>query len=226
MYDYREYCPVAKGAQLLCERWTVLIVRELLMGATRFNQLRRFLPRISPTLLKSRLSMLEDEGIVVRVRTRERDGFMYQLTSAGQELLPVVAELGHWAARWQYDKFKDDEVNVDAMMRDLEFTLKPAQMPGPRTILRIIFEGEPDDAHWHVVVDGDHVDACDEDRGLEVDVYLCATPRAFADILLGKLSLQQALTETSLKATGSGPHIESIARWFGLSPHAEATHEA
>lgn len=219
MYDYREYCPVAKAAQLLCERWTLLIVRELLSGSTRFNQMRRLLPRISPTLLKARLRLLEDEGIVVRVKRAEGDGFEYELTASGQALGPVVMALGEWSTSWQYEKFKDEPIHTEAMMRDLELTLLPAQMPGVRTVLKFLFDEEPQAESWYVVVDGEHVEACDEDRAFDVDVYLSGTPRVVCDILLGKLDLKACMNDRRLKVTGSKPHIDRIGQWFGLAPY-------
>lgn len=223
MYDYREYCPIAKASQLLGERWTLLIVRELLLGSRRFNQLRRYLPRLSPTLLKTRLRMLESEGVVARVRSPDQPGrYEYELTPAGRDLEPVVIALGRWATAWQYEKFSNDTIFVDALMRDLEFTLKPAAMPGRRTVLRFLWQQGDAIEPWYIEVEDERVESCDEDRGFEVDVYLSAEPRTVADILLGKTGLQQAMADGRLKLTGSHAHITSIDRWFGLAPYVPA----
>lgn len=220
-YDYREYCPIAKAAQILGERWTLLILRELMLGTTRFNQLRRFLPRLSPTLLRKRLRTLEDEGLVARVRSRDGDGHEYVLTSSGEALQAALLELGRWSVQWQYDKFKDEPVLVDALMRDVETLLVPAALPGRRSVLRFLFD-DAGDAHWHVIVDGDHVEACDEDRGFDVDVYLSTTARVLSDIFIARTTLAEAMADGRLRVTGSATHVRSIDRWFPTSPFAAA----
>ncbi len=218
MYDNREYCPVAKASQLLCERWTVLIVRELLNGISRFNQLRRCLPRISPSLLRTRLRTLEAEGIVARVKIHASGSYEYQLTPAGCDLGSVVLAMGNWATRWQYEKFMHEEVHVEALMRDLEMTLIPAEMPGPRSVLRFLFSDLDVANRWYVVIENGHAEACDDDRGLEVDVYLSGERKTVADILIGKVALHAAMTNGHLKVTGSKAHISRIRNWFGLAP--------
>lgn len=218
-YDYREYCPIAKAAQILGERWTLLILRELMLGSTRFNQIRHFLPRLSPTLLRKRLRTLEDEGLVARVRSRDGDGHEYVLTPSGEALQSALIELGRWSVQWQYDKFKDEPVLVDALMRDVEVLLVPEALPGRRSVLRFLFD-DAGDAHWHVIVDDDHVEACDEDRGFEVDVYLSMASRVLADILIARVPLAGVLADGRLKVTGSAAHVRSIERWFPASPFA------
>ncbi|NNL84739.1 MAG: transcriptional regulator [Myxococcales bacterium] len=222
MYDYREYCPIAKASQILCERWTLLIVRELLCGSRRFSQLRRYLPRISPSLLKARLRMLEAEGVVARVRGTESRNYEYELTAAGRELESVVIALGQWSTRWQYEKFKDDAIYIDGLMRDLELTLRPGEMPGKRSVLRFLFDDAVPDNRWYIVVDGERVESCDDERGFDVDVYFGASARTIADILLAKVSLRSAIRDGRLKVTGSRAHVDSIERWFGLAPYVEA----
>jgi DNA-binding HxlR family transcriptional regulator len=220
MYDYREYCPIAKASQLLGERWTLLIIRELLLGSTRFNQLRRYLPRLSPTLLKARLRTLEDEGIVARVRVPEEPNrYEYTLTAAGRDLEPVVVALGTWATEWQFDKFKNDEIHIDALMRDLEYTLVPAEMPGSRTVLRFLLSVNEAIEPWFIEIENERIESCDEDRGFDVDVYLSTAPRTIADILLGKSTLGEVTRDGRLKLTGSRAHIACIDRWFGLAPY-------
>lgn len=219
MYDYREYCPIAKASQLLGERWTLLIIRELLCGTTRFNQLRRYLPRISPTLLKSRLSLLEAEGIVARVRSADRDSYEYALTASGRALESVLMTLGQWATEWQFDKFKNDEIFIDTMMRDLELTLVSSAMPGSRTVLKFLLDVDEQIEAWYVVIEGGQIEACDDERGFDVDVYLNATPRVICDILIRKIPLKTAMTDGRLKITGSRAHINAIDDWFGLAPY-------
>ena len=220
MYDYREYCPIAKASELLGERWTLLIIRELLSGSTRFNQLRRYLPRISPTLLKTRLRMLEDEGLVVRVRAAERNSLEYELTESGRELGPVLNAIGGWSTRWQYEKFKNDEVHVAAMMRDFELLLEPGKIPGTRTILKFLFSDEPDEV-WFVEIDEDHVEACDHDRSFDVDVYFSTNSKTLADLMLRRCEVKQAIKDRILKVTGSKAHIDGLARWFPVAPYVD-----
>jgi DNA-binding HxlR family transcriptional regulator len=222
VYDYQEYCPVAKASQLLCERWTFLIVRELLCGCTRFNQLRRYLPRISPGLLRKRLAVLESEDLVVRVKVRDGEHYEYRLTDSGRDLEGVIVALGTWACRWQYEKFSNDEINLEALMRDLASTLKSAEMPAERNVLRFLFEDLEASARWFVVVEGEMIEACEEDRGLDADVFISTKVKTLADVLIGQRQLGEAISCGDLKLTGSAPHIRSINRWFGLAPYAPA----
>jgi len=112
---YNQFCPVSMAAEIICSRWTLLVLRELVMGSTRFNELRRGLPNMSPALLSKRLKELEAAGIVTRgVAEREGGGREYHLTEAGAELRPIIEAIGVWGHRW---------VTTEATLKNLDANL-------------------------------------------------------------------------------------------------------
>ena len=117
MDNYGQFCTVARGAEALCERWTPLVVRELLCGSRRFNDLHRGVPRISTSLLAHRLRHLEDIGVVRRSASGKV--WEYSLTEAGEELRPIIMALGHWGARWIGSRLRDDELDAGLLMWDI-----------------------------------------------------------------------------------------------------------
>src|SRR5262245_63791734 len=112
MKSYGQFCPVAKAAELFCERWTALILRDLAWGATRFSELQRGVPLMSPTLLSRRLKQLEAEGIVERRADGKGGTPTYHLTDAGAEFVPVVEALGVWGQRWSRRQLAQGEIDL------------------------------------------------------------------------------------------------------------------
>src|SRR5215475_3263262 len=116
MKSYGQFCPVAKAAEIFCERWTALILRDLAAGAERFAELRRGVPLMSPTLLSRRLKQLEAEGILERRRSSGRRGFSYLLTQAGREFVPLVEGLGVWGQRWSRRGLRKGEIDLGLLI--------------------------------------------------------------------------------------------------------------
>ena len=133
MADYGQFCTVARGAEVLCERWTALVVRELLCGSTQFNELRRGVPRMSPTLLAKRLRSLEDAGVVRR--TEDGRATSYHLTAAGEELRPIVMALGHWGARWIGSRLTPGQLDVGFLMWDVRRFVRLEEFPADRRVV-------------------------------------------------------------------------------------------
>lgn len=129
MYDYEEACPISRAVSVLGERWTIQIIREMLFGATRFNELQQYLPKMSPSLLTRRLKSLEEAGIILRKRIPEKRGFEYQLTPCGRSLKPVLQEVGKWGMRWVFDSMEPEQLNVAAIVRDFAVALNTRQLP-------------------------------------------------------------------------------------------------
>ncbi len=138
---YGQFCPVAKAAEVLGERWTILIIRELLLGTTRFSDLQRALSQISPTLLTKRLNQLQDCGLVIRKKLPQQRRTEYHLTPAGRELLPVVIGLGEWGMKWARGQMSDDELDVELLMHDFSRRIDETQLPGGRTVIKFVFTG-------------------------------------------------------------------------------------
>src|SRR5690606_6099203 len=166
MASYGQFCPVAKAMDVLDERWTVLVVRELLSGSSHFNELRRGLPRMSPALLSTRLRRLERAGII---RRNEADGRVgYELTESGLELKEVLEALGAWGTRW-IPELGDEELDPHLLMWDMRRRVPIDEWPRSRTAVAFVFDDVPPaDARWWLVVVDGRVDLCDFDPGYDV----------------------------------------------------------
>ncbi len=215
---YRQFCPVAKAMELLDERWTMLVVRELVTGSTRFNDLRRGVPRMSPTLLSKRLGQLVRAGVVDRT---ESDGEVhYRLTEAGQELRSVVEALGTWGVRW-IGVLGDADLDPRLLMWDMHRHVDHAGIPAGRTVIRFRFpdaaRGERD--WWLVIADGE-VDICDQDPGHPVTVALTAPLRRMVDVWRGDTTWRAALRAGDLVLEGPSAARRALPGWFSPSTFA------
>jgi DNA-binding HxlR family transcriptional regulator len=220
MKSYGQFCPVAKAAQVFCERWTPLILRDLAAGATRFSELQRGVPLMSPTLLSRRLKQLEAEGIVERRRGGR--GWTYHLTSSGQEFVPLVEALGIWGQRWSRRALAEDEVDLSLLIWSLERSVRGDAFGRPRTVVRIEFTDQTAEKRlwWFVHQDG-ATELCLHDPGHEVDLYLAVTLRDMIYIVRGDLPVAEALASGQLDAHGPTRLRRALAAWFNLSPLAD-----
>ena len=220
MYDYGEACPISKATSVLCERWTLQILREMMLGATRFSDFQKVLPRISPSLLNARLKLLADNGIIVRKRIPEQRGYEYCLTPAGKSLAPLMTELGKWGMRWVYDGLTDEELDAAQFAQHFSALLKTEGLPSGDTIIQISLTDVSHMPKVFVIIRGDKREVCDENPGHEVDIYLRATLRTLTEILLGDQSLQAACDSKALQVLGPPVYTRNIARWFPVSEFA------
>jgi len=220
MYDYGEACPVSRATSVLCERWTLQIVREMLLGATRFSEFQKYLPKISPSLLNARLKLLVDNDIIVRRRIPEKRGYEYQLAPAGKALAPVINEIGKWGMRWVYDGLSDERMNMVVLMREIALFLKADEMPAGDSVLQFTFTDLAEGQKQFIVLHDNKREVCDVNPGHEVDVFFRSTLRTLAEIWWGDTSLVAACEDGRLKVTGSVPHTRHVARWFPVSSFA------
>src|SRR6185436_14549420 len=185
MIDYGQFCTVARGAEVLGELWTPLVVRELLCGSRRFNEIRRGVPRMSATLLTQRLRKLEALGVVARRRVDA--GWEYHLTPAGEELRPIVVGIGHWGARWIGSRLKRDQLDAGFLMWDIRRFAHMDRFPaGRRTVIQFNFTDAPKgERHWWLVVENRVADLCRDDPGHELTVIVEATVRALTEVWTG-----------------------------------------
>jgi DNA-binding HxlR family transcriptional regulator len=216
--SYHQFCPVAKAMELLDERWTLLVVRELLLGSRRFNDLRRGVPRMSPTLLSKRLHELTAAGVVER--RAEGTDVSYRLTPAGEELRPVVEALGVWGTRWM-GRLGDRDLDPKLLLWDMHRGVDRDELPPGRTVVQFHF---PDvsgrAARWWLVLTPDGADVCDEDPGHDVDVTVRAPLRRMVEIWLGDVSWNTALRSGDLRLEGPSELCHALPRWFTLSTFA------
>lgn len=212
---YCQFCPVSKAAEILGERWTFLILRELLLGSTRFGDLQRGLARLSPTLLTRRLGQLQDHGLVVRkVNPRHRRA-EYHLTAAGRELLPVVVGLGKWGMRWARGQMSDDELDVQMLALDLARRIDRGQLPGGRTVVQLTFPELRRFAHWWIVLDPQTpAELCVSNPGRDVDVTIRSELRAMAEYWAGDTDLRTARAAGRMEITGDPALVRSVSRWL------------
>lgn len=213
--SYRQFCPVAKAMELLDERWTLLIVRELVIGTEHFNELRRGVPRMSPTLLSKRLGQLERAGVVQRTS----DG-RYLLTEAGQELRPVVEALGLWGTRW-IGELGDADLDPKLLMWDMHRNVDRAAIPAGRTVVGFRFPDAPTGGrNWWLVITPDETDVCDVDPGHEVAVTVTGGLRALTQIWRGDRTWAEVLRTGDIVLDGPVDLRRALPDWFTLAPFA------
>ena len=220
MYDYQEVCPVSKAASVLCERWTLQIVREMLFGATRFSEFQKYLPRISPTLLNARLRSMVDEGIVVRRKIPGQRGYEYQLTPCGLALEPLLTEMGKWGIRWVFDNMNPDEINLSATVRDFAVALRTDQLPSGDTTIQLTVPGEEGTTKKFILVRDGASQVCEDNPGHDVDVYLTARLETLAKIWFGEVTVEQARQAGELKVVGEAFFVRNLSKWLGVSRFA------
>jgi DNA-binding HxlR family transcriptional regulator len=216
MSGYGQFCPIAKATELVGEKWTLLVLRELLLGTTRFNDFQRALSRMSPTLLTKRLRQLEECGIIIRKKLSGQKGYEYRLTTAGKELGPLIEVLGVWGMRWARGQLTDDELDVEFLMRELQRRLGTEHLPDGETVICLIFDELKKHKSWWLLVDGDVVDLCTEDPGKDVDLYINSSVRTIVEVWEGDLDMRTALRNGSIKAHGLRHLIRTMPDWFGV----------
>jgi len=222
--SYHQFCPVAMAAEVLGARWTLLVLRELVVGTTRFNDLRRGVPRMSPALLSKRLKELEAARIVTRAPAPGDPGvYEYRLTEAGRELKPVIEAVGCWGQRWIDLETSLKNLDPNLLMWDMRRNIDPTPMPRSRSTIQIIFTdlSEARRNWWLVVEPGKDVDLCSVDPGFDVDLYLSTDLRTMTEIWMGYASIAGAKAKEKLVLTGSKSLEASLGTWMNLSPFAK-----
>lgn len=204
--------------ELLDERWTLLVVRELVSGSEHFNELRRGLPRMSPTLLSKRLQQLTRAGVVER-RTDGND-VSYVLTQAGQELRPVVEALGAWGVRW-VGHLGDEDLDPKLLMWDMHRHIDRGAIPAGRTVVQFCFPDVPRQVRdWWLVITDDDVDVCDVDPGHPVAATVTSGLRSMVEVWRGDVTWVGALRTGAVEVQAPESVRRSLPRWFTLSDFA------
>ena len=219
--SYKQFCPVAMAAEILCTRWTVLVLREMYAGSTRFNELRRGVPLMSPTLLSKRLKDLEDYGVIERVKTAEPGVCEYRLTAAGQDLRSIVMGLGVWGQRWVKTQSSLKNLDPSLLMWDMRRNINPTPMPHKRSVIQFLYPELGGKQRYWLVLDRGAVDLCLIDPGFEVDLYVVADLRAMTAIWMGLTTVRAEVQAGHLKLTGDPNLKRSMQTWLGLSPFAK-----
>ena len=196
MVRYGQYCPIAKALELLGERWTLLIVRELLMGSRRFNDLRRGVPLMAPSVLSERLKSLTEHGLIMRKPMPDAPSHEYHLTAAVEELRPLIMQLGNWGQRWSRSKMAADDLDASFLMWDIRRCVRIEGLPGERGVILFEFpDAKKGMKYWWLVVQQGDVELCLEDTGHEVDLTINTSLRAMTQIWMGDYSLESGAHE-------------------------------
>lgn len=218
--SYKQFCPVAMASEVLCNRWTMIVVRELVCGSTRFNDLKRGVPRMSPALLSKRLKDLELAGVVQRVASG--GGFEYRLTPAGRELEPIVAAMGFWGQRWVETAPTLQNVDPELLMWDMRRSINVATLPRQRSVVQFIYTDRPENkrSYWLVIEANGTVDVCSIDPGFEVDLYVTTDLRTMTAIWLGLTTIHAETESNRLTVVGNTALERTMPTWLGLSSFA------
>ncbi len=213
--QYGQFCPVAKAMELLDERWTLLVVRELMLGSRHFNALRRGVPRMSPALLSKRLQTLVRAGVVER--WQEGNRVSYRLTEAGRELEPIVEAVGRWGVRW-IPELGDEDLDPHLLLWDMHRNVDLEAVPDGRTVIAFVFpEVEPKLRRWWIVVTGEGVDVCDVDPGDPPRVTVESSLRALTRLWRGDVDWATLQRSGELVLHGESQACRALPRWLPLT---------
>jgi len=225
MRSYGQYCPVAKAAQILGDRWTLLIVREMSFGVSHFNEMERCLPGISRSVLTQRLRHLEHVGLVERHAAGAGRTVEYRLTAAGRDLKPVLRSLGEWAARWAFGDPDPAELHPDLLMRWISRHVALDQLPGRRIVARFEFPVPRSRRYW-LVLEPQEASVCLQDPGFDTDVFVTADTAALYGVYLGRRTLHSAMLEDLVTVKGPPSLVRAFPRWFTWSDFAPTVRAA
>ena len=215
--EYGQFCPIAKATEIIGEKWTILIIRELLMGGSRFSELQRGLSQISPTLLSKRLESLTQSGLVLKKRIPGQKGFEYFPTKSCLELLPIIRTLGDWGMRWARSNLTEKDYDVELLMVYLKRSIDPGKLVGKENVIRFKFTDIKKYPNWWLVVMGEEIDICIKDPGKDIDVYFTTSVKTMADIWMGDNNYRKAQREGTLKIVGNTALTQDITSWMSNS---------
>jgi len=215
MVTYGQFCPVAMASEVLTERWTPLVVRELLCGSTRFNDLRRGVPLMSPALLSKRLKSLERVGVV------GKQGTSYHLTPAGKELRGVIEAMGVWGQRWARGDMVAKPFDASLLLWDMHRNIELETLPARRVVVHFHLQGSSDgNSHFWLVLDAPNVDLCLTDPGHDIDVQVTGHVATMVDYWMGRMDFGMAVRAGDLDVAGQRALVAALPSWFSRSDFA------
>jgi len=217
---YGQFCPVAMASEVVCNRWTPLVLRELISGSTRFNEIRRGVPKMSPTLLSKRLKELEAAG-VIDARPGQGGHTEYRLTESGEELRPLIVGLGSWGHRWIESELSLRNLDPSLLMWDIRRNFEPDPRPDNRCTIQFLYPGLAERYQdWWLVVGRDDVDLCRVDPGFDVDIVISADLRALTSVWMGLTGLTEEIAAGRIAIDGAPRLARQVQSWFKLSVFA------
>ena len=216
MKGYGQFCPVAKASEIFAQRWTPLIVRELLMGSRRFSELRLGVPGIPTSMLSQRLRDLERVGIVARREGKTSGTTEYDLTQAGQELFEIVESLGRWGQRWANDVIGPDDADPRLLMWDMRRRLNLDRLPDERVVAQFDFTGVKRDSIW-LVLERPEPSVCFTDPGFDVDLNLTVDTLTLHRVWMGRQTWKDAVAGGGIEVEGRSKLVRAFPDWLSLS---------
>lgn len=220
-HGFGQFCPIAKACEIVAERWTPLVLRELMCGSSRFDELHRGLRNMSRTLLSARLYQLEDAGVIRSEQRANGHGREYTLTPVGEELRPIIMALGEWGQRWAQSRINAADLDVFLLMLDVQRNVPLAQVPRQRTVIRFDFLGMPraqtEGRNWWLVLERVGVDLCQRNLGFEIDLVVRAELRAFAEVWMGHQALSTAIRAKTITLQGPRALVRAFPNFLALS---------
>jgi DNA-binding HxlR family transcriptional regulator len=224
MPDYGDFCPVQMAAEVVADRWTPLIIRELVLGNTRFNDIARAMPGISRSLLVQRLRHLERKGVLETWPAPTGRGSEYHLTPAGKDLERVIDSLGRWAIEWLFDDLRPHDVPPTTLMWWMRRRVNVEALPPIRTVVEFRHTAPDPQTIW-MVIDRSEVSVCLQHPGFDVDVVATAPTGTFADVFQGYCTWREAVDAGRIEVAGPPRLLRALPRWFLWSPWADVTRD-
>jgi len=215
MKAYGQFCPLAQATQLLCERWTLLVVRELIAGSHRFSELQRGVPLMSPTLLSKRLKQLVEAGVITH---QKNGGGSYRLTKAGEELRPIVELMGAWGHRWAHTDLRQEDLDAGLLMWDMRRSIDPAAFPERRVVVQFEYPDAPRGAReWWLIAESGEVDLCLEDPGHEIDLLIRSPLAVMTAVWTCERPFDDAVKKGEIKVMGDPGLSKNLQQWLRSS---------
>ncbi len=218
-------CPALKAADMIGDKWVLLILRELFLGATRYSDMQRAIARISPSVLSGRLKQMEAHGLIIKRTIKGQKGSEYRLTRSGKELAPLVDQLSRWGLRWARRRLEDEDIDVGTFMWDFHRTLKVDELPDGETVFSVQITNAAQQDKWWLLVNGETVDLCTEDPGQDVDLYITGALSDIVAVWMGDVTPKDAVAAGTVQLTGAKHLLSSAARWFPRSIYADVRPE-
>lgn len=217
MKTYGQFCPLAQATQLLCERWTFIIVRELMAGSTRFSEIQKGVPLMSPTLLSTRLKQLSSAGVIAI--TGISRNHLYHLTEAGRELRPMIELLGAWGHRWVRSELEKGDLDAGLLMWDMRRTVDASVFPDHRVVVEFVYPDAPKGAkNWWLVSENGDIDLCMNDHGYDVDVQIKCSLKVMTEVWTCEKEFNHAVAKHEVEISGPPELIKKLQSWLCSSP--------
>lgn len=220
MRGYGQFCPIAKASEVLGERWTHLVIREIGVGSESFNDIRKGVPLMSPSLLSTRLKSLERAGVIQREATNGH--VKYRLTRAGEELMPIILQMGTWGHRWVRSELSEEDLDPSLLIWDMHRGMNTEYFTAERAVIKVEFTDMiPRKRFWWLVVRDGDVDVCLKDPGYDIDLLIVSDLKTLTAVWMGDTTIMSALRDKLVDVSGSSALRKNIGAWLGSSYYAD-----